>query len=115
MAVPRARSETEKTDEIHLDDPDRTEAEDIIAPLSPMKSTHRRVSLGMSTFISDADESILSPPSFAESQFATIIRRQRPRDTLKVSNVPTRYPNLTQDFEFAGYDVPVLSDVDGDQ
>jgi hypothetical protein len=45
MAAPRARSETEKTDQIHFD---LTEAEDIIAPLSPMKSTHRRVSLGIS-------------------------------------------------------------------
>jgi len=45
-----------------------------------------------------------APPSFAESQFATIVRRQRPRDTaLKISNVPTRYPNLPRDFEFAGW------------
>jgi hypothetical protein len=64
------------------------------------------------------DESIHAPPSFAESQFAAIVRRQRPHDTaLKISNVPTRYPNLPRDFEFAGYttDVtPLLTRVDGD-
>jgi len=49
------------------------------------------------------DESIHSPPSFAESQFATIARRQRSRGAaLKISNVPSRYPNLLHDFEFAG-------------
>jgi hypothetical protein len=54
--------------------------------------------------ILDDDESVKAPPSFAESQFATIVRRQRVHDTaLKISNAPTRYPNLTRDFEFAGY------------
>jgi hypothetical protein len=49
------------------------------------------------------DESIAAPPSFAESQFHTIVRRQRPRDTgLKIPNIPSRYPNLLHDFEFAG-------------
>ena len=66
----------------------------------------------------DDDDSIHAPPSFAESQFATIIRRQRAHETaLKVSNVPTRYPNLPRDFEFAGYSPSVLRwglIVDGD-
>lgn len=81
------------------------EADDIVAPLSPIKTIHRRPSLGIySHYGINVDESINAPPSFAESQFATIIRRQRPRDTaLKISNVPTRYPNLPRDFEFAGY------------
>lgn len=95
-------------------DLDISEANDIVAPLSPIKSLHRRPSLGtalnqQTQYVSVLtyllpDESINAPPSFAESQFATILRRQRPRDTaLKISNVPTRYPNLTRDFEFAGY------------
>jgi hypothetical protein len=73
----------------------------------PLKSPLRRPSLRPPppkfTELTPAS-SINPPPSFAESQFATIVRRQRPRDTaLKVSNVPTRYPNLPRDFEFAGY------------
>jgi hypothetical protein len=83
------------------------ELEDVIAPLSPVKSVRRRVRLGICSLLLEltcADESINAPPSFAESQFATIVRRQKPRDTaLKISNVPTRYPNLPRDFEFAGY------------
>lgn len=56
------------------------------------------------------DESVHAPPSFAESQFAAIVRRQRPHDTaLKTSNVPSRYPNLPRDFEFAGYPIDVIS------
>lgn len=64
------------------------------------------------------DESVHAPPSFAESQFEAIVRRQRPHDTaLKISNVPTRYPNLPRDFEFAGYAIDVnlaLTHLDGD-
>ena len=37
-----------------------------------------------------------------------IVRRQRPHNTaLKISNVPTRYPNLPRDFEFAGYAIDI--------
>jgi hypothetical protein len=39
------------------------------------------------------------------------VRRQRPHDTaLKISSVPTRYQNLTSDFEFAGYHVLFSAD-----
>ncbi|KAF8654813.1 hypothetical protein AX16_003382 [Volvariella volvacea WC 439] len=48
-----------------------------------------------------------SPPSFQEAQFDIILRRQRqrPRDGggLKLGVVPSRFLNLTNDFEFAGW------------
>jgi hypothetical protein len=110
MSESRSHCESEKSQFNNPIDPDRIEAEDIITALSSMKTTHRRPSLGIkhsiwkSAYIVHIDESIHVPPSFAESQFATIVRRQRPRDTaLKISNVPSRYPNLLHDFEFAGY------------
>ena len=119
MPHSRHRSESEKGDVITLES---LEAQDVITPLSPIRSCHRHTSIGnlptsphspnsFTTLTSclvhddEDDDSIHAPPSFAESQFATIIRRQRAHDSaLKVSNVPTRYPNLPRDFEFAGYD-----------
>jgi hypothetical protein len=44
-----------------------------------------------------------TPPSFCESQFDIILRRRRPRHVLKFSNVPSRFLNLSNDFEFAGW------------
>jgi hypothetical protein len=103
MNLPPPQSSREKLDQPstnHDSIAGLSEAVDIIAPLSPMSLG----TLFLRIVFNVIDESILSPPSFAESQFATIVRRQRPRDTaLKISNVPTRYPNLSQDFEFAGY------------
>jgi hypothetical protein len=50
----RGRVQSEKTDDIPLEDLDdhevRAEAQDIIAPLSPMRSAHRRASLGIFTW-----------------------------------------------------------------
>lgn len=43
------------------------------------------------------------PPSFPESQFDIILRRQRPRPGLKFTTVPSRFLNLSNDFEFAGW------------
>ena len=43
------------------------------------------------------------PPSFASSQFDIILRRQRQRQGLKLTNVPSRFLNLSHDFEFAGW------------
>jgi hypothetical protein len=43
------------------------------------------------------------PPSFASSQFDVILRRQRHRDGPKLSNIPSRFLNLSNDFEFAGW------------
>ena len=47
------------------------------------------------------------PPSFAESQFDVIRRRQRTRYTqsggLKVTASPSRFLNLPDDHEFAGW------------
>ena len=44
-----------------------------------------------------------NPPSFHESQFDIILRRQRPRPGLKFTNVPSRFLNLSNEFEFAGW------------
>lgn len=44
-----------------------------------------------------------NPPSFRESQFDIILRRKRPRPGLKINNVPSRFLNLSHDFEFAGW------------
>jgi hypothetical protein len=44
-----------------------------------------------------------NPPSFRESQFDIILRRQRPRPGLKINHVPSRFLNLSHDFEFAGW------------
>ncbi|KZS91996.1 hypothetical protein SISNIDRAFT_474934 [Sistotremastrum niveocremeum HHB9708] len=48
-----------------------------------------------------------SPPSFAESQLDVILRRQRHRPLqgggLKFTNTPTRFLNLSSDWEFAGW------------
>ena len=44
-----------------------------------------------------------SPPSFRESKFDIILRRQRPHPGLKFTNVPSRFINLSNDFEFAGW------------
>lgn len=47
------------------------------------------------------------PPSFAESQFDIILRRQHTRNTasggLKLSSAPSRFLNLSDAFEFAGW------------
>lgn len=50
----------------------------------------------------------LNPPSFRDSQFAIVLRRQRlrPADNsgLKTSNAyPSRFINLSNSFEFAGW------------
>jgi hypothetical protein len=49
----------------------------------------------------------MDPPSFRESQFDIILRRQRlrPKDGggLKLPGVPSRFLNLSSDFEFAGW------------
>jgi hypothetical protein len=42
------------------------------------------------------------PPSFAQSEFETIIRRQRTNPNgLKIINIPLRFPTLDNDWEFA--------------
>ncbi|PVG04382.1 hypothetical protein CPB86DRAFT_843350 [Serendipita vermifera] len=44
------------------------------------------------------------PPSFAQSEFETIIRRQKTNPHgLKILNIPSRYPTLDNDWEFAGW------------
>jgi hypothetical protein len=53
-------------------------------------------------------EELEGPPSFRNSQFATILRRQRlrPPDNSGLKNYPTfpsRFIHLTNSFEFAGW------------
>jgi hypothetical protein len=53
--------------------------------------------------ISSANEAV--PPSFAESEFHAIQRRQVKRlgsNLLKWSSTPSRYPTLSNEWEFAG-------------
>ncbi|KAJ7591514.1 amino acid permease-domain-containing protein [Mycena floridula] len=45
----------------------------------------------------------MHPPSFAQSEFETIIRRQKTTHALKIVNIPSRFPNLDNDWEFAGW------------
>jgi hypothetical protein len=48
----------------------------------------------------------VDPPSFREAQFDVILRRQRPRPKdggIKFPGVPSRFLNLSSDFEFAGW------------
>ncbi|KAG6337018.1 hypothetical protein ID866_2078 [Astraeus odoratus] len=51
------------------------------------------------------DASVVQLPTFDESQFDIILRRQRVRSRggLKFTNVPSRFLNLSNDFEFAGW------------
>lgn len=53
------------------------------------------------------DVSSLHPPSFSESQFDVILRRQRPRHRhaggLKLTSSPSRFLSLSNEFEFAGW------------
>ncbi|KAF8843445.1 hypothetical protein BDN67DRAFT_945384 [Paxillus ammoniavirescens] len=59
------------------------------------------------TMIGNAEPTACSalPPSFYDSQFDIILRRQRTRATgqPKFRAVPSRFLNLTNDFEFAGW------------
>jgi hypothetical protein len=51
--------------------------------------------------------SYAAPPSFDSAQFGTILRRQRQRPLhgggIKLSQVPSRFLNLSNNFEFAGW------------
>jgi len=49
------------------------------------------------------------PPSFAQSEFETIVRRQKTKShNLKIMDIPSRFPNLDNDWEFAVGAVPVV-------
>ncbi|KAH7928884.1 hypothetical protein BV22DRAFT_1030277 [Leucogyrophana mollusca] len=56
---------------------------------------------------SPAEASTAPPPTFTQSQFDVILRRQRMRPKegggLKFTAVPSRFLNLSNDFEFAGW------------
>ncbi|KIJ64677.1 hypothetical protein HYDPIDRAFT_111242 [Hydnomerulius pinastri MD-312] len=77
-----------------------TEAEWIaIGPPHSIPASETVVDNGMSTALSTL------PPSFDESQFDIVLRRQRIRSKgkPKFTAVPSRFLNLTNDFEFAGW------------
>lgn len=67
------------------------------------KATHERVTseTNVKCFHSLPSE----PPTFGESQYDVILRRQRVRPVggLKVPAIPSRFLNLSSDFEFAGW------------
>ncbi|TDL27804.1 hypothetical protein BD410DRAFT_893978 [Rickenella mellea] len=58
------------------------------------------------------------PPSFAESQFDVILRRQRARrvnsGALKFTDSPSRFLNLSNDFEFAGWGTVTYTELSAD-
>ncbi|KAG8954830.1 hypothetical protein FRC00_005658 [Tulasnella sp. 408] len=75
------------------------------APRSPRASrtvVHRRPYI-LEQDVDDPDPMSAPPPSFAQSEFETIIRRQRNNQphTLKIPNIPSRFPNLDNLWEFA--------------
>lgn len=55
-----------------------------------------------------------APPTFQESQFDVILRRQRRRGTgdLKLTTVPSRFLNLSNAFEFSGWGSTVKTKLD---
>jgi len=66
-----------------------------------------RASLGEAN-VERNENSFTKPPSFRDSQYATILRRQRrrPPDNSGLKNYPTfpsRFIHLTDSFEFAGW------------
>lgn len=58
----------------------------------------------LTTFVGiGASLETVNPPTFPESRFDIILRRQRTRPELKFTTVPSRFLNLSNDFEFAGW------------
>lgn len=73
-------------------------------PSSPIKASSNAVSpeARKAATREANDNSSIYPPSFAQSEFETIIRRQRTNPNgLKVINIPLRFPTLDNDWEFA--------------
>ncbi|KAF8606430.1 hypothetical protein BDV93DRAFT_594682 [Ceratobasidium sp. AG-I] len=70
-----------------------------------------------SSFVPVVDESTQPPPSFAQSEFETIIRRQRNNTPhgLKVVSAPSRFPHLDNDWEFSGWGSVSYSQITSEQ
>lgn len=55
----------------------------------------------------DVKQFTVSPPSFPDSRFDVVVRRQRPRPKtgggIKLTTLPSRFLNLESDFQFAGW------------
>ncbi|KAG8905917.1 hypothetical protein FRB99_007997 [Tulasnella sp. 403] len=81
-----------------------TEEKDVVADLPPRHHIRSR-SRAQEHDMIDPEPVNAPPPSFAQSEFETIIRRQRNNNphTLKIRNVPSRFPNLNNTWEFAGW------------
>ncbi|KZT52939.1 hypothetical protein CALCODRAFT_458622, partial [Calocera cornea HHB12733] len=104
-ASPRSpRPETSEQATVSFGDEPKTptEGKDTVSEL-PVTPRRRRVRRGT---VAEEDAVSLHPPSFAQSEFETIIRRQRhnrPHNIKAPPNLRTRYPNLDHDWEFAGW------------
>ncbi|KAG8857674.1 hypothetical protein FRB96_005692 [Tulasnella sp. 330] len=73
---------------------------------SPLRSrANRRSTYHDTRDENDADLASNLPPSFAQSEFETIVRKQRNNQphTLKIRNAPSRFPHLDNLWEFAGW------------
>ncbi|KAG8777012.1 hypothetical protein FRC12_000579 [Ceratobasidium sp. 428] len=57
------------------------------------------------------------PPSFAQSEFETIIRRQKNNTPhgLKIVSAPSRFPHLDNDWEFSGWGTVSYAEITEDQ
>uniref|UniRef100_A0A0W0FV04 Putative AAAP amino acid permease n=1 Tax=Moniliophthora roreri TaxID=221103 RepID=A0A0W0FV04_MONRR len=82
----------------------RNESSGYLCADSPKAAYALKIAPGNSRFNRQHN---LDPPTFAESQFDIILRRQRVRHlgerALKTTAVPSRFLNLTNEFEFAGW------------
>ncbi|KAG8922084.1 hypothetical protein FRC02_012152 [Tulasnella sp. 418] len=78
-----------------------------VSPTTPSRNRIMRRRVAPDELQEDdiADGASLYPPSFAQSEFETIVRRQRNNQPhmLKIPNVPSRFPNLSNNWEFAGW------------
>ena len=86
---------------------DETEASSVPPAVTWRSETNSMNSYGSSVHpfafrLADYQEGAVSPPSFAQSEFETIIRRQKPSRGLKIlDSIPSRFPYLDNDWEFA--------------
>ncbi|KAB5594854.1 Transcription-associated protein 1 [Ceratobasidium theobromae] len=81
--------------------PEDRESQDILMKQPDKVKLFEQCSAGLEQDIEEAIES-QAPPSFAQSEFETIIRRQRNNNPhgLKMVSAPSRFPHLDNDWEF---------------
>ncbi|EJU05049.1 hypothetical protein DACRYDRAFT_114337 [Dacryopinax primogenitus] len=97
-----AAAPTSPTLAMSSSEPKSEEGKDMLPdlPVTPRRRHRAHLTIG------DDPPTSPHPPSFAQSEFETIIRRQRnnrPHNIKAPPNLRTRYPNLDHDWEFAGW------------